>query len=261
MSLLPSFAFASSGDDVRMPTTPDVGTVRPVDEQLQSVVDHTPGSKLQKRASQLIKERMQALLSNKNIIERDKNLTDEQKKILIAPLDSTVTGLNTLGATIASSTDATSTKALVSRITSDYRVFGIVIPQVRLEKRIFDLQNHSQKLSQAFLKIQTKIDEQKTKGKDVTEWQKNLDDAKALVALDMNSLATMLPKVTALKPIDYGTSSKATIDSVNVELKKIAKDFNSISKVARKPVLKEMKHEEKRENKGGVQATTTPKSL
>jgi heat shock protein HslJ len=110
-----------------------------------------------------------------------------------------------------------------------------VVPQVRIEKRIFDLQNHSQKLSDTFLKVQAKIDEYKAKGKDVTVWQKTLDDSKMLVANDMNTLANALTKAAALKPSDYGTTSKATIESINNDIKNVVKDFNSIKKNLHKP--------------------------
>jgi hypothetical protein len=128
--------------------------------------------------------------------------------------------------------------------------FGTGSPN-NIARRIYDLQNHSVKLSDTFLKVQAKIDEYKGKGKDVTVWQKSLDDAKVKVAVDMNTLATALTKVAALKPADYGTSSKMVIDAVNTDLKNVAKDFNSIAKTLRKPaVLKNL-----------VGASTTPKVI
>ena len=51
-----------------------------------------------------------------------------------------------------------------------------------------------------------------------------------LVATDMNTLAGLLVKASALKPADYGTSSRATINELNVGIKAVAKDFNSIRK-------------------------------
>ena len=124
---------------------------------------------------------------------------------------------------------------MVRRIYTDFRIFGVVIPQIRLEKRIYDLQNHSEKLSNTFLKVQAKIDEYKAKGKDVTSWQKGLDDAKVLVVNDMNTLTLLLQKVQSLTPSQYGTTSKMVIDQANIDLKKVSKDFNSIAKIIRKP--------------------------
>ena len=61
-------------------------------------------------------------------------------------------------------------------------------------------------------------------------WQKSLDDAKALVTRDTATLATLMTNVSVLKPADYGTTSKAVIESTNISLKAILKDFNSIKK-------------------------------
>ena len=51
----------------------------------------------------------------------------------------------------------------------------------------------------------------------------------------MNTLANLFTKVSALKPSDYGTSSKATIEQANVSLKSVLKDFNTIKKNLHKP--------------------------
>lgn len=236
--LLPSGSLFAD-NDVKIPITPIISTVSVVTEKEE--VMHSSRSdkrheKIHSRASNLIKERINSLNSNSKVINADKSLTLEQKATLTGIASTNVTGLTALSVAIATSTDATSTKNLINSIITNFRIYGIVIPQIRLEKRIFDLQNHSQKLSNTFLKVQAKIDEYKGKGKDVTIWQKNLDDAKMLVANDMFTLANLLTIVQALKPSDYGTSSKATIEQVNAGLKAVHKDFNSIRKSVQKPV-------------------------
>lgn len=232
--------------DTEVPRAPEITSVSSVTEKSEKMYTNSL-SRLKARGAQLIKERVNALTSNGKAIEGSK-LTTEQKAVLTSAITTNVNGLTTLGATIASSTDATSTKALVETIFTNFRIYAIVLPQVRLEKRINDLQNHVIKLNDTFTKIQTKIDAQKAKGKDVTVWQKSLDDAKTLVATDSTKLSALFTQISALKPADYGTSSKATIESVNAGVKVIAKDFNSIAKVARAPkVLKSV-------------STTTPRT-
>lgn len=244
------FADTRANDDVRIPFAPEINMVSSVNEPRENLANKSL-ERMKARGMQLIKERVNALTSNKTAITQNKSLTTEQKTALSAIIDTNVTGLTALKVTIASSTDATSTKALVDSVFTNFRIYGIVIPQVRLERRIYDLQNHSVKLSDTFLKVQAKIDEYKGKGRDVTVWQKSLDDAKVKVALDMNILATSLTKVAALKPSDYGTSSKMVIDAVNTDLKNVAKDFNSIAKTLHKPAVL----------KNYVGASTTPKVI
>jgi heat shock protein HslJ len=53
----------------------------------------------------------------------------------------------------------------------------------------------------------------------------------------MNTLATLFTTVSALKPADYGTSSKATIEQANATLKSVLKDFSSIKKNLHRPEM------------------------
>ena len=239
-TLMLGIAFSSASvfadSDVVIPSSPSVTSVSPVTEKEEKIT-HGRHGKTQSRGSNLITERINSLNANVKVITADKTLTTEQKVALTAIATTNITGLTVLQASIASSTDATSTRALISSVFTNFRIYGIVIPQIRLEKRIYDLQNHSQKLSDTFLKVQTKIDEAKGKGKDVTVWQKSLDDAKMLVANDMNTLATLFTKISALKPADYGTSSKATIEQANTTLKSVLKDFNTIRKNLHRPAM------------------------
>ncbi len=221
-------------NDVIIPSSPALSTVSHKYENEETMLPLRL-SRMQVRGDNLIKERINSLTSNMQAITGDKSLQAEQKAALNLIIMTNITGLTALNVSIASSTTATSTKALISSIFTNFRIYGIVIPQVRIEKRIYDLQNHSIKLSDTFLKVQAKIDEAKGKGKDVTVWQKSLDDAKVLVAIDMNTLANLLTKIQALKPSDYGTTSKAIIESANSDLKSVLKDFNSVKKNLHRP--------------------------
>ena len=234
---------AETGDDFRLPPVPEVSLVANISEHQENMTTSSL-TRIKARGALLIKQRINSLTSNKTTIDANNSLTVDQKTSIGNLITANITGLTALRTTIASSSDATSTKALVSSIFTNFRIYGIVIPQIRLEKRIYDLQNHSLKLSGMFLKVQAKIDEYKGKGKDVTVWQKNLDDAKVKVALDMNTLANALTKVVALKPSDYGTSSAATIEVINKDLKSVSQDFKTFTKSIYKPMLTSKKHME-----------------
>ncbi len=220
--------------DVVVPATPEVTSVFPVIEK-EEKMKITSIDKMKKRGAQLIKERVNSLNSNARAIANSKALTVDQKAAFAAFFTGKITDLNTLGGKIASSTDATSTKTLVSSIFTDHRIYGVLIPQLRLEKRIYELQNHGTKLTETFVKVQARIDEFKNKGKDVTVWQKNLDAAKVLVTTDTQKLGDLLIKINALQPADYGTTSKAVIESVNKDVRIIAKDFQSINRKVMRP--------------------------
>lgn len=235
-------AFADNRDDIRIPSLSAITHVsfdsHSDDSKKEGKYRENKNNnslvKLQARGSQLINERISDLQSNANAITNSQ-LGIEQKASLSGVINTNVSGLTTLKTSIGTSTDATSTKALIDSIYTKFRIYGVVIPQIRLEKRIYDLQNHVTKLSDTFIKVQARIDEYKADGKDVTVWQKSLEDAKLLVATDAGKLATLMLQAQALKPADYGTSTKATIESINAGIKAVAKDFNSIQKSINKP--------------------------
>jgi heat shock protein HslJ len=220
--------------DVTIPSAPIITTVMPVTEN-EGVTLLTKLSRIQARGEMLIKARISSLSANASVITSDKSLSTDQKNALNTLISINTTRLVSLRAAIVAGTDAASTKSLVSSIFANFRIYAVTIPQIRLEKRIYDLQNHSIKLSNRFVTVQTKINEYTAKGKDVTIWQKTLDDTKSMVANDMNILATTMAKISTLKPADYGTTSKMIIETTNADLKLVLKDFNSINKNLRKP--------------------------
>lgn len=226
-------SFASSDVLPTISFSPEFSRVESVREERDLNVGTTL-DRIKNKGRILISQRISALTSNKTVIESSKQLTDAQKSSIVTRINDNVTRLTTLGTTLASSTDATSSKALVGSIFTDFRIYAIVIPQVRLEKRVYDLQNHAGKLSEVFVKTQAKIDEKKTAGYDVTTWQKALDDAKVLVANDLHKLDTLKTTTLALTPASYGTTSKATIEAVNKGLKEVKQDFDSVRKLNNK---------------------------
>lgn len=225
---------AKSSADIIVPATPEVTSVGRIIEK-EEIIKTTVLSKMKARGLQLIKERINFLKANSKPIANSNALTADQKTVFATFFSGKITELTTLGSTISSSTDATTTKSLISSIFTDFRIYGVLVPQIRLQKRIYELQNHTTKLTETFTKIQTRIDEFKAKSKDVTVWQKNLDEAKVLVTTDTQKLSALLTQISALKPSDYGTTSKMTIEAVNKGVREVARDFQSINKKVKRP--------------------------
>jgi hypothetical protein len=221
-------------ETITTPSVPEISTVVATTEKAETVKENRI-SKLKARGTALIQERAKSLSKERDVITKSK-LTDAQKKTLTDIIDQQIANLTSLKVTLDGATDATSTRRLVESVFSEYRIYGIIIPQVHLEKRIFDLQNHITKITnEVFPKVQTAIDTQKAKGKDVTVWQTGLDKAKTTVSSDTATLAALLTKVQALKPADYGTSSKAIIESANTDIKTVSKDLRTINALIKSP--------------------------
>lgn len=241
---LVSMAFSSvsvfaetKSNEFSIPNTPIISHMNREYERSEKIATTTPIAKIQAYGKRIIQERIRALDLNRKEIEKNKTLTTLQKNTLTTQLTTNSTALVALGNTIASSTDVTSTKVLVESVFTQYRIFGIVIPKVRIEKRIYDLQNHVTKIQTTFTKVEAKIAEWKGKGKDITVLQNNLNNAKAMVATSTIQLTLLLAQAQTLTPSSFGTSSQSTIDSIQVSLKKISKDFNRVSSMLR--IIKE----------------------
>lgn len=232
----------SLSSDVVLPSVPEITSVAVVTEKAEVFNKNTSVSKMKARGVKMIEERINALNSNAKAIANAKLLTADQKTAFATFFSGKVTELTVLKTNLTNSADATTTKTLVSSITNDFRIYAIVIPQSRLQKRLYELQNHTTKVTDSFVKIQARIDEAKAKGKDVTVWQKNLDTTKTLVASTTVTIPTLLAQVNALKPTDYGTTSKMLIESVNKSVKQIAKDLQSVGKNVKRPELKALRN-------------------
>ncbi len=221
-------------NSVTIPAVPLISSVGVAKESDDIVTLPQYRNVKKQRVDSLVKERITSLSVNLKAIEGDKLLTTEQKTSFATRINATITGLQALRDS-ASSTDATTTREIARKVINDYRIYGVFLPQIRTEKRIYDLQSHAATLTERFAKIQESIDDYKGKGRDVTVWQKNLDDAKLVVASDTMRLSALLTKVVALKPSDYGTTTKETIEFANQELKSIQKDFLKLRNTIHKP--------------------------
>lgn len=229
---LPLFASADMRDDAFFRKEPAITTVSYLNENEHEMWGKRDVlSTLKSRGERLIKERISTLQSNKTVITGSKTLLDAQKASLTSRIDANIASLTTLSLAIGSSTDATSTKALIESVYSKFRIYGIVIPQLRLEKRIYDAQNYIAELPTLFARVEEKIKAAKEKGQDTAVWEKNLADAKAKMATNSATLADIFKKVDALTPAEYGTSSKLTIDAANTALKSVMQDLRGLRKL------------------------------
>jgi hypothetical protein len=222
-------------ENVTTPSAPEISAVTATIEKAESITEKRT-EKVRARGERLVNERISTLTRERNTVTKSK-LTDAQKKELTDMIDLQIAALTAVKVTLTSTTtDATSTKYLTESIFTDYRTYGVMVPKIRLETRIYTLQNHIAKITgETFVKVQANIDVHKAKGQDVTAWQAGLDKAKATVATDTTTLAGLLTKVQGLKASDYGTTSKDVIQSTNTSLKSVSKDLRTINTLIKSP--------------------------
>ncbi|MDD2823101.1 MAG: hypothetical protein PHQ59_03385 [Candidatus Daviesbacteria bacterium] len=147
-------------------------------------------------------------LSNLNTrVEAMKKLSNESKNTLILQVQDQINSLNALKLKIQNDSDIQSFKDDRLAITEEYRIYLLFIPKMHIlaaSDRIFEITADMDKLVS---KMQTRIDSEKKKGKDITTMQSNLDNIKSKIT-DANTQAKAATDLVTLLVPDQGNKSK-----------------------------------------------------
>jgi len=202
--------------------------------------------KAKARANEEITRRVAALNGLGGKIEDMKRVMADQKTAFAATIQTQVSALASLQAKIAADTDIDSLKADIKSITDSYRIFMVVLPQVRLNAAADKIQTTATAMATLSAKLSTRITDAQAKGKNVATLSASLTDMNAKIA-DANTQAAAVISITAsLKP-DNGdatvaASNKAALKDARAKLKTAEDDLKAARKDAGSIVkaLKEM---------------------
>jgi len=166
-----------------------------------------------------IARRMVTLATLSAKISGSKALTASDASALSSEVASTKSGLTGLKATIDAETDLTALKADVKQIATNYRVYLLVAPQVRLTigadtvqatKTVFDKVNST---------LTARIAAAKAAGKDTTTAQADLDAMNAAVSQALGLTSPLPAKLLPLTPAEYnGGTAGPVINSARAAL-------------------------------------------
>jgi hypothetical protein len=152
-----------------------------------------------------------AMLSSK--ISGSKTLTSPDAAALSAEVASTKSGLTALKATIDAETNLTALRAEVKQIAANFRVYVLVVPQVRLtigadtvqaSKAIFDKVNAN---------LTKRIAAARAAGKNTTAAQADLDAMNTAVAQALSLTAPLPGKLLPLTPAQYNAGTAGPVIS------------------------------------------------
>ncbi|MEI6494593.1 MAG: hypothetical protein WCO03_00840 [bacterium] len=185
-------------------------------------------SRIKNRGAVEIAKRVAALGKLKSKTQSSK-LTDTQKTEIVSIVDTNVVGLTALGDQIKVGTDASSTKVLVQKIYTDFRIYAVVIPRIHALIALGQQSNFISRINDRIPKVQARIDAAKAKGKDVTARQAALDGAKTKLATVAPKITDLVTKTNSLKPADYPTTSKTVITEIRTGIKEVHNIFKQIN--------------------------------
>ncbi len=155
---------------------------------------------LHTRADQEITRRINALNQLMARIQAMQKLSSADKAALTGQLQELITPFTALQAKIKVDTDVATLAADVKSITGSYRIFALIIPKGHLLAAADRMNMVSDTMTTVIAKVQTRIDELKRAGTDITAWQSLLTDATAQVADAKAQAQAAITYVSGLVP-------------------------------------------------------------
>jgi DNA repair exonuclease SbcCD ATPase subunit len=192
---------------------------------------------LQERAAKEISRRISSLQEKLTKIDSMEKLTDEQKTALKKQVQNEITVLQALLEKIKSSADTATLRTDVQSIVKEHRVYSMFMPKLTLLAAANRLNNTAEQMSSLSAKLQIRIDEAKTAGKDVSEAETSLADMQEKIADAKKQSAAAIAAVTPLTVEGYPEnktilmSAREMIQTGQQDLVAARKDVNAIRKV------------------------------
>lgn len=181
--------------------------------------------RIKTQADKLISNRIASLNTLLQRVANDQRLSADEKSSLSSQIQSTVDGLNTLKTKIDADTDVTTAKADAKTIITDYYIYRMFVPKIRLLLTIDNLQALSTKLAGTSTSIQNLINTLKGEGKDTTAIQNLLND----MNLQLSTINTTLSSdKTKIESITTTSDFQPVLVGVRQDLAGVRNDFAKI---------------------------------
>jgi len=183
-------------------------------------------------------KRVESLNKLNDRVGEMKRLTDAQKSAIQGEIKAVILNLTTLKAKIDAegTTGTTSLKEDLQSITTNYRVYALIMPQIHILAALDRIGNLTDAFAILGTKIEGRIAEAKTAGKDVAALEKNLTDFRAKITDENAEAQKALNLITPLAP-DNGdktvmTANKKALTDARAAIKKAHQDIMDARKIA-----------------------------
>lgn len=233
------------------PASPAAGTFFNIDEINQLLKQASNSAARQQdqlqnvimAADKMIANRLTTLNELNTRIQGDTRLTTDEKTTLTTDVQNAITGLNTLKTTIDADTDLTKARADAKQIVTNFRVYEILEPKLRLLVTLNNLQTVSTNIQALIPQIQGLISTLQGQGKDtssitalLTDISSQLTTINTTITADTAALNGV--SITSVSPQTVFTQVRNDITTiVKTDLGKIRTDFSQMRSAFRTLII------------------------
>ena len=198
-------------------------------------------AKIIARADKAIDARVSDLNKLNDRVQSMKNISDADKLNISSQVQTNISGLTSVRSKIDADTDPKTAIVDEKTITANYRIYALIIPQGYIIASVDRINDVVSTLSTLSSKLQVRITDLQTAGKDVTTLQNTLNDLNQKVADTKMQASSALSAVALLIP-DQGNksqlasntsalkSARKIVKTATEDLQNARKDANTISK-------------------------------
>jgi hypothetical protein len=165
--------------------------------------------KLITRGDADISQRLTAINAAITKIQGLQKLSDVQKTTITGNLQNSITNLNTLKSKIDADTDITALSSDVTSIMIHNRIYMLIIPQTAIVTAVDRIQVVTVSMQALVTKLQTRLTQDQTAGKNVTALQTSLTDMQAKITDAQNQSQAADNLISPLAP-DGGNATIIT---------------------------------------------------
>lgn len=169
----------------------------------QTEAEQTRHKTIVSKGDQEITRRITALNASVKVIDQTAKLSASDKQTLKDEVTASITGLTSLKTKLDSDTTLADAREHAKTIVTDYRVYALVLPKVRLIK----VADGQIMLEASFTELATKFTQRftelKAAGKDTSALETTLASMSAKVLDAQTTSSAVKTKLLALQPTDY----------------------------------------------------------
>jgi hypothetical protein len=189
---------------------------------------------LKNRAGQEIDRRISALNLLISRLNTMKKLTSDQKTSFVGQIQTEISNLTALKAKIVADTDITILRADIQSIIKSYRIYVVFVPQIHLLGAADVINTTAANFTTIIAKLQTRIDQAKTSGKDTTTMQAAIADMQKKITDAQTQAAAIQAAVATLTPDGYPanktaiSNARGLVKTASADLKAARDDAKTI---------------------------------